>query len=226
MNNLIVAKYLDGSIVRGRSIDFGPEKEMFHLLSEDGRLCPVFLRDLKAAFFVKSLEGREKNENSGDTVKTNKGRKIIVEFRDGERIEGTTFDHRITKNRFFIFPVDDDDNNERILINRLATKHISLEDVPTEDDGTATKALELCMYKLIYCAACELAGLHGKDAAPKTKSIGFDLAHQLNTPVAEYLKKHDDEAWHKFRESKLMEIRMTLGDHVHDQIREIMNGLS
>jgi Family of unknown function (DUF6982) len=223
MKNLVVVNYMDGKVVRGHTLDFGPEKELFHLVDEDGRLGLVFIRDLKAVFFVKNLEGRMENGCSNSASKPKLGRKITVEFRDGEQIVGTTFDHQVTKDRFFIFPADEDDNNERILINRLATKYISLEDVATEDDEIARKRLEIKMYKLIYGAACELANLRNGDVKRKSKSIGLDLINQLNGPASEYREKLDDAAWRKFRESKLMEVRMATSDRVYDQMRELID---
>jgi uncharacterized protein DUF6982 len=57
----IVARYGDGKIIKGWTPDFFPKKLFFHVyksISESaGEGVHVFLKELKAIFFVKYFEG-------------------------------------------------------------------------------------------------------------------------------------------------------------------------
>ena len=62
MNNHVVARFADGRIVKGTSLDVDPKRPMFHVRTPDGEMIDVAMADLKALFFVRSL--------SGDSAKT------------------------------------------------------------------------------------------------------------------------------------------------------------
>ena len=68
IQNLVVARYMDGRIAKGTTYDFGPQKNTFHVISgkEDDQKVSneIFLSELKAVFFVKSLEGRQNPPSS------------------------------------------------------------------------------------------------------------------------------------------------------------------
>jgi Family of unknown function (DUF6982) len=56
----VVARYLDGLLVKGSTFDFGPAQPRFHVFAEpsaSGVSTQVFSRDLKALFFVRDLVG-------------------------------------------------------------------------------------------------------------------------------------------------------------------------
>ena len=66
VQNLVAARYRNGKIIRGATHDFGPRKKVFHVntFGEGGRevggnVFEVSFSELKAIFFVKSLEGRQ-----------------------------------------------------------------------------------------------------------------------------------------------------------------------
>src|SRR4030042_6061086 len=67
--NLVVARYKDGRLVKGITHDFGPQKKAFHVVSlggegeARGKVYEVFLSELKAVFFVKSLRGKPGREH-------------------------------------------------------------------------------------------------------------------------------------------------------------------
>lgn len=126
MNNLVVARYLDGKILKGTSLDVDPAKPSFHLRPPDGITAEVKLKDLKALFFVRSLEGdmaRHENHalDPGDP-RARGSTAVSLRFPDGERMIGLT--NRYPPNRpfFFVVPVDQESNNIRVLVNRSAVK--------------------------------------------------------------------------------------------------------
>ena len=63
--NSVIAHFLDGSLVRGTTIDFFPTKEKFHLTEANGDINEVYLEKLKAVFFVKDISG---NPNYADSI--------------------------------------------------------------------------------------------------------------------------------------------------------------
>lgn len=124
MKNLIVARFKDGKMLKGYTLDFSPVKELFHLISETeddkGTTHEVILQELKAIFFVKSLAGnrdyKEKKRFKEVDDSHLHGLMIKVEFSDGEIIRGRTMAYSANRPGFFVFPVDPRSNNERIYI--------------------------------------------------------------------------------------------------------------
>ena len=57
MKNFIIAKYLDGRMVRGHTLDIG-NKESFHLETEQGEHLTVTIADLKAGPLAHLPSGR------------------------------------------------------------------------------------------------------------------------------------------------------------------------
>lgn len=122
--NQVVAHYKDHTLLRGYTHDFTPMKETFHLTSEReedrGKIYEVRTADLKALFFVKSLEGnifyKEKKKFEEVDTSALRGLKVKVEFDDGEIIRGISLGYSKKKSGFFIIPVDPHSNNERIYV--------------------------------------------------------------------------------------------------------------
>jgi hypothetical protein len=129
--NYVVARYRDGRIIKGVTYDFGPQKRGFHVnsLGEDvGKVSEVLFSELKAVFFVKSLEGRkgplspkelleERSESAGPI-------KVKITFLDGETLVGTTHGYTVEREGFFVVPLEKDSNNLRIFIISSAVKQI------------------------------------------------------------------------------------------------------
>lgn len=129
--NYVVARYRGGRIIKGVTYDFGPQKRGFHVnsLGEDvGKVSEVLFSELKAVFFVKSLEGRkgplspkelleERSEPAGPI-------KVKITFLDGETLVGTTHGYTVEREGFFIVPLEKDSNNLRIFIISSAVKQI------------------------------------------------------------------------------------------------------
>jgi hypothetical protein len=121
MTNLIVARFSDGRIVKGRSLDVAQNRPTCHVRSPDGDMVEVKLKDLKALFFVKSLDGDAKRVDGDDIPEDDprlRGAHLVeIKFRDGERIVGLAMRYPPTQPFFFLVPVDHTGNNLRILVN-------------------------------------------------------------------------------------------------------------
>jgi hypothetical protein len=137
----VVARYIDGRIVKGVSSDINPKRPFCHIRTEHGNES-VKLLDLKALFFVKDLVGNAKRED-GDTLKTGDPRQagarpIEVEFGDGERLVGLTAGYPPQGPFFYMLPVDDQSNNVRILVNKAAIARMADGRRPPVNDGIST----------------------------------------------------------------------------------------
>jgi hypothetical protein len=128
-NNLVVARYRNGQVVKGYTRDFFPDRPQFHVLPRGGQASiPVRTAELKAVFFVHDLMGnrlRHKNRKFPAVDQgPQTGRRIAVLFEDGELIVGHAQTYSPEKTGFFVFPADPNGNNMRIYVLRAATKQI------------------------------------------------------------------------------------------------------
>ncbi len=129
--NKVVVRFADGRTVKGTTADFVPTKDLFHvyLMTDSAGAKPVdiSIRDLKALFFVKDFKGDSQHaeSNAFDPSHPPAGRKIRVEFKDGEIIIGTTTGYQPGRPGFFLMPADAGSNIERCYIVAAATKEIS-----------------------------------------------------------------------------------------------------
>ncbi len=130
MANEVVARYIDGRIVKGTCLDVDPNRPTCHIKTvEEGKMVEVKLADLKALFFVKDFAG-DSSHNESATIEPSdaraKGFSIIeLRFKDGERIVGLTARFPPIRPFFFILPADFASNNIRILVNRAAVVSVS-----------------------------------------------------------------------------------------------------
>ena len=134
MLNKVVARFKDGSIIKGNTNDFSPLKKHFHLEVLGGQVIDVdvaFLKaleidlaELKAAFFVKDFEGNKTyNEEYGDIV-VGAGRRVQVTFTDGEVIIGFALSYSPDRLGFFLVPADKKSNNARIYVINSSTRKV------------------------------------------------------------------------------------------------------
>ncbi len=126
MNRAVVA-FLDGRRLKGYLLNFSALKESFRLFSNENARqqsgSDIFLKDLKAIFFVKDFEGNPGRKDSPESGSSKHGRKVVVTFKDGETISGATEAYNPQKPGFFLFPLGDDGNNLRIfIVNRNVAK--------------------------------------------------------------------------------------------------------
>ena len=133
-----VVKINDGRIVKGFTTDFSPNKDVFHIRSiknnstgEEGEQVEVSLDNIKAVFFVKDFLGNKDYKK----VRTFEGyesglptqRKIIVIFKDGENFYGTTHSYSPDRKGFFVFPIDERDNNDRVFVTSSALEKVHVK---------------------------------------------------------------------------------------------------
>lgn len=136
MSHKVVARYIDGRVIKGVSSDINPKRPFCHIRTENGNQS-VKLLDLKALFFVKDLVGNAKRDD-GDTLETGDPRQpgarhIEVEFGDGERIVGLTVGYPPQGPFFYMLPVDNQSNNVRILVNKAAIARMDGRRPPVDD---------------------------------------------------------------------------------------------
>jgi hypothetical protein len=140
MNNKIVARYLDGRLIKGIALDIDVTRPKFHVRPPEGKAVEVQLRELKALFYVRTLDGDpEHQESKTPDPNDARGRSstvVALTFKDGEVMVGHTIGNPMNRPYFFIVPVDPLSNNIRVLVNRAAL--ISLEPV-AGSDGEAGK---------------------------------------------------------------------------------------
>ena len=87
-NEQIVIHFKDGNVKKGTTNNFDPDRNSFSLKTIGGKLEEVNMVGIKSIFFVKDFEGDklfcyEYKDNSSDL-----GRKIKIEYCDGEIIIG------------------------------------------------------------------------------------------------------------------------------------------
>ena len=125
----IVARYLDGRVLKGVTRDFAANRPSFHLEVEGtGRREELWCRELKALFFVRSFEGDASRQDLRGFVdgpaETAQGRKIAVRFKDDECICGYTASWSPERDGFFMVPSDAGSNNLRIFVFTASTVQI------------------------------------------------------------------------------------------------------
>ncbi len=117
----VVARYADGQALKGYASDFDPDQPRFHLAPAHGspeEAIEVWLRDLKALFFVRSFEGDPRYDESRDPYQSRPPgtRKIRLEFQDGELLVGYTTARDARRFGLFVTPLDPKSNNRRVFV--------------------------------------------------------------------------------------------------------------
>jgi hypothetical protein len=123
--NLVVARFKDGSLLKGQTSDFFPNKAVFHLELTDGKIMEINAEQLKSLFFVKDLTGNKDRVDTYDETIPGGGKKIEILFTDGEKLVGYSQGYSPARQGFFILPANRNGNNERIYIVRSATEKVT-----------------------------------------------------------------------------------------------------
>jgi hypothetical protein len=132
--NRVVVHFKDGKLLKGYTHDFTTVREIFHLTleqeNEEENIREIRTSDLKAIFFVKSLGGdkdyNEKKRFNEVNDPRLRGLKIKVEFSDGEIISGISLGYNRNRKGFFIIPIDQQSNNERIYVLADALRDVKV----------------------------------------------------------------------------------------------------
>ena len=125
--HLVAARYLDGHIVKGRTSNFRPTQAQFHVTAPGLREpAEIRLAELKAIFFIKTLEGRPEHEERKEfSLPGGSWSKVWIEFDcDGEELAGWTSPSLSSKLGFFLLPTDTESNIEKIYVPRSALKRV------------------------------------------------------------------------------------------------------
>jgi len=129
MEQKLVVHKKDGTIHKGITQDFDPERDDFHFLAGEGGGIPMQIRvdDMKALFWVRDYLGNrqfvaQRVFDDADAVQ----RRAIVTFDDGEEIWGTLDSDAESGQGFFLIPADKRDNNVRIFVVRSALKEMRM----------------------------------------------------------------------------------------------------
>jgi len=119
----IVARSLNGHVVKGYTQDFDPDASCFCLWenpTEASEQQPVNLRmkDLKAIFFVRTFDGNPHYIERRDFIEGDRsyGDRVEVTFGDGEVVRGFRIDHYPRRSGFFLLPPDPRGNNVMVFL--------------------------------------------------------------------------------------------------------------
>jgi hypothetical protein len=128
--NRVVARFIDGRVVKGTTVDFSATREFFHITDpipvQGWNRTEIFVRELKALFYVKDFDGDPQHveKTALDSPPPASERRVEVVFDDGEVLSGTTGRYRGVGNGFFLVPADAQSNNERCFIFDEATRDV------------------------------------------------------------------------------------------------------
>ncbi|MGH2651104.1 MAG: DUF6982 domain-containing protein [Actinomycetota bacterium] len=124
----VVARYLDGRLVKGISFDVSFAKPVCHVTTPDQGVVKVTLADLKALFFVRDLVGNKDYQESKTVAPSDPrargARQLEIRFRDGEVIVALAAGYSDERPFFFVVPADPKSNATRILVNRAAVEAV------------------------------------------------------------------------------------------------------
>jgi hypothetical protein len=128
--NHVVARFLDGKMIKGTAKDFFPNRAFFHILPPRAtRPEQVECSKLKAVFFVRTLDGNpDRRDHQGflrAPGETAHGKKIAIRFKDGELLCGYTLTYSHERSGFFVFPADERGNLLRAYVMTKATVEVA-----------------------------------------------------------------------------------------------------
>jgi hypothetical protein len=126
----IVARYVDGRVVKGYSYDFSADHPRFRLYPVEPASPEVAidipLKDLKAVFFVRDFAGNAgyREQKQFPEEEGPPGRRIAIEFVDGEILVGYTLGYDRQRPGFFLVPADPRSNNLRVFVVSSAVREV------------------------------------------------------------------------------------------------------
>jgi hypothetical protein len=123
--NKVVARFKNGTIKKGTTSDFFPNKILFRLKLLNEEVLDIKIEELKAIYFVKDFQGNKNNKDMYIDVVIGGGREIQVTFMDGEILIGYTQGYSPNRSGFFVVPADLQNNNDRIFVINSATEKVS-----------------------------------------------------------------------------------------------------
>jgi hypothetical protein len=129
--NHVVAHFMDGSLRKGTTEDFSPNRPSFHVHPiGGGAVEEIHLKQLKAVFFVDDLNGNpDRRDIPGFLLgpgETSLGKKVAIRFTDRELIFGYTLAYSRDRSGFFLTPADPGSNNLRIYVLHHAAVEVKV----------------------------------------------------------------------------------------------------
>jgi Family of unknown function (DUF6982) len=129
----VVARYLDGRLLKGYTYDFRPDRRAFHVFVDrqaSADPVPIVVAELKALFSVRDFAGnpRYTERKTVPPHSTRAGQATEVGFSDGEVLVGFVTPMPDDEQGFFLVPADPASNNLRVFVPRRAVQ--SLRPVP------------------------------------------------------------------------------------------------
>lgn len=126
IGRLVAVRFLDKRVLKGRIVDFHPNREFFHV-EEPGNPAPtrVAIEGLKAIFFIKTLDGNPGHVDKRvfeERLGTEK--KVWIEFSDGEKLAAWSNSSSSPRGGFYVFPVDEEANMEKAYVFRGAIQRM------------------------------------------------------------------------------------------------------
>lgn len=105
----VVVKYRNGEIIKGWVEEFRPDRDSFILYPlidySEEEMLEINFDSLKAVFFVKDFFGHKSYKKvrtfNVDLKITPSQRKLIVNFKDGEHLYGTSYNYGRYEKDFF-----------------------------------------------------------------------------------------------------------------------------
>jgi hypothetical protein len=125
LGKLVAVHYLDGRVVKGRTADFKPNCDFFHVRTDGGAQTRVETPGLKGIFFIRTAEGDPAHDQRNDfEARAGAEKKIWIEFVDGESLAGWSSAFASAGRGFFFTPTDPDSNLERVYAFRAAIREL------------------------------------------------------------------------------------------------------
>lgn len=122
---LVVARFLDGTVVRGKTYDFAADRPTFRIYRDGDTARPpveVDTAQLKALFFVKDLRGDGKHGEFTFEEVVAHGRRGVVMLKDLEMIPGVVLNPSPEPGHLTIVPAQRNSNNTRVFVPRTAIR--------------------------------------------------------------------------------------------------------
>jgi len=116
----IVARYRDGRLVKGSTNNFSPGGVNFLMMPVGAAPGTpptlVDVKSLKAVFFVRDFAGNRNRQDKQtfDGQRVYQGRRVKVQFADGEVFIGSAPSYNPSMPGFFVFPADPQSNTIKI----------------------------------------------------------------------------------------------------------------
>jgi len=123
----VVAHYQNGRVVKGLTLDFSPLQDRFHIVVPGVESREIKVSELKGVFFVKDLVGDlgHAKSNVFHPEDDTPGRRIRVQFKDGEALAGFSPDFLPVRSGFFLLPADLGSNTDRCYVVAAATEKVT-----------------------------------------------------------------------------------------------------